>query len=76
MNIISYHTSASGKRKNIALLHPISIGYGVGYGMQTCYIFFVFHERACDNEFIFQSHLQCAKFEVSERYFTRAKFRM
>ena len=30
----------------------------------------VFHERACDNEFIFQSHVQRAKFKISERYFT------
>ena len=51
----SYHTSTSGIRKNIALLRPISneAEGRVGYGMRRA-IFPHFHERACDNLFIFK----------------------
>ena len=68
-DIISYHTSASGIRKLSKVWDADAL------------YFFAFHEHACDNEFIFQSHLQRAKFKTSgryfmRRYFTRTKFRM
>ena len=59
VHIISYHTSASGIRKNIALLHPISnkVKGRVGYGTQThCFPSYSTSARVTTN---FSSSLTC-----------------
>ena len=67
---LSYHTSASGIRKNTVLLHLIYTtrpNAELDMGRRRAIFFGVFLECACYNKFIFQFNLrQPAKYQISD----------